>query len=126
MNHTKFHFPRPKTLVLAVFLATTPNRKKSVFIYHFSFTMHPVKISTGKTLSREQKGLPLSSGRLRFLSRKSGSHIQMDEVTLRRVLTLPKNNPDHPCPDQKAGSGKRFKVSEEPDADHPKEAARSY
>ncbi len=50
----------------------------------------------------------------------------MDEVTLRRVLTLPKNNPDHPCPDQKAGSGKRFKVSEEPDADHPKEAARSY
>jgi hypothetical protein len=41
-------------------------------------------------------------------------------------LTLAKNNPDYPCPDQKAGSGKRFKVSKEPDGDHAKQAARSY
>ncbi len=50
----------------------------------------------------------------------------MDEVTLRRILTLARNNPDDPCPDPKPGSGKRFKVSEEPDRVHAKEAARSY
>jgi hypothetical protein len=50
----------------------------------------------------------------------------MAEVTLRRILTLARKNPDDPCPDQKAGSGKRFKVSEEPDGVYAKEAARSY
>jgi hypothetical protein len=50
----------------------------------------------------------------------------MDEITLRRILTLARNNPDDPCPDQKAGSGNRFKVSEEPDKIHAKEAAISY
>ncbi len=50
----------------------------------------------------------------------------MAEVTLRMILTLAKNNSDYPCPDQKAGSGKKFKVSEEPDGVDAKEAVRSY
>ncbi len=45
----------------------------------------------------------------------------MTEVTLRRILTLARNNPDDPCPDQKTGSGKSFKISEEPDGVHAKE-----
>jgi hypothetical protein len=35
----------------------------------------------------------------------------MSETTLRRILTVAKNNPDDPCPDRKAGSGKKSKVS---------------
>jgi hypothetical protein len=71
-----------------------------------------------------KKGLPLSSGRLRFLSGKSGAVFK--EATLRRILTVARKNPDVPCPDQKAGSGKRSKVSEEADGVHAEQAAKSY
>jgi hypothetical protein len=76
--------------------------------------------------SREQKRAFLELWNAKVPLKKIRSHIQMAEVTLRRILTLARNNPDDPCPDQKAGSGKRFKVSEEPDGVHAKEAARSY
>jgi hypothetical protein len=35
----------------------------------------------------------------------------VSEATLRRILTVAKNNPDDPCLDRKAGSGKKSKVS---------------
>jgi hypothetical protein len=88
--------------------------------------MHAVKIPTGKTLSREQKRASFEPWKAKVPSKEIRSHIQMAEITLRRILTLARNNPDDSCPDQKAGSGKRFKVSEEPDKVHAKEAARSY
>jgi hypothetical protein len=50
----------------------------------------------------------------------------MTEANLRRIVTVDRNNPDDSCPVQKAGSGKRSKVSEEPDGVHAKEAARRY
>jgi hypothetical protein len=34
------------------------------------------------------------------------SQLQMSEATLRRILTVAKNNPDDPCPDRKAGCGR--------------------
>jgi hypothetical protein len=76
--------------------------------------MHAVKIPTGKTLSREQKKASFELWKAKVPLKEIRSHIQMAEITLSRILTLAKNNPDDPCPDQKAGSGKRFKVSEEP------------
>ncbi len=45
----------------------------------------------------------------------------MAEAKLKRIVTVDRNNPDDSCPDQKAGSGKRSKVSEEPDGAHAKE-----
>ncbi len=48
----------------------------------------------------------------------------MAEANLRRIVTVNGNNPDDSCPDQMAGSGKRSKVSEEPDGVPAKEAAR--
>ncbi len=39
----------------------------------------------------------------------------------KRIVTVDRNNPDDSCPDQKAESGKRSKVSEEPDGAHAKE-----
>jgi hypothetical protein len=92
----------------------------------FSFTMHAVKIPTSKTLSREQKRASFGLWKAKVPLKEIRSHIQMAEVTLRRILTLARNNPDDPCPGQKAGSKKRFKVSEEPDGVHAKEAARIY
>jgi hypothetical protein len=87
--------------------------------------MHAVRIPTGKTLSIEQKRAFFELWKAKDPLKEIRSNIQMGEVTLRRILTLARNNPDVPCPDQKAGSGKRFKVSEEPDEVHAKEAARS-
>jgi hypothetical protein len=49
-----------------------------------------------------------------------GSQLQMFEVTLRRILTVARNNPGDLCPDRKAGSGKKSKVSEEPDESMPR------
>ncbi len=88
--------------------------------------MHAVKIPTGKILSREQKRAFFELWKAKVPLKEIRSHIQMAEVTLTRILTLARSNPDVPCPEQKAGSGKRFKVSEEPDGVHAKEAARSY
>jgi hypothetical protein len=88
--------------------------------------MHAVKIPTGKTLSREQKRASFELWKAKDLLKEIRSHIQMAEITLRRILTLARINPDDPSPDQKAGSGKRFKVSEEPDKVHAKEALISY
>jgi hypothetical protein len=48
----------------------------------------------------------------------------MAEAHLRRIVTVDRNNLDDSCPDKKAGSGKRSKVSEEPDGVHAKEAGR--
>jgi hypothetical protein len=50
----------------------------------------------------------------------------MAEANLRRIVTVDRSNPDDSCPDQKAGSGKRSKVSEEPDGVHAKGAVRRY
>jgi hypothetical protein len=50
----------------------------------------------------------------------------MSEATLRRILTVARNNLDDPCLDRKAGSGKESKVSKEPDEVHAEEAAKSY
>ncbi len=77
-------------------------------------------------LAREQNRASFELWKAKVPLKEIRSHIQMAEVTLRRILTLARNNPDDPCPDQKAGSGKRFKVSEEPDGVYAKEAARSY
>jgi hypothetical protein len=41
-------------------------------------------------------------------------------------LTVARKNSDDPCPDGKAGSGKKSNVSEEPDGVHAEVAARSY
>jgi hypothetical protein len=62
----------------------------------FSFTMHPVKIPTGKTSSREQKRASFELWKAKVPLKEIRSHIQMAKVTLRRVLTLAKNNPDYP------------------------------
>jgi hypothetical protein len=88
--------------------------------------MHAVKIPSGKTLSREQKRAFFELWKAKVPLKEIRSHIQMAEVTLRRILTLARNNPDDPCLNQKAGSGKRFKVSEGPDGVHAKEATRNY
>jgi hypothetical protein len=88
--------------------------------------MHAAKIPTGKTLSREQKRASFELWKAKIPLKEITSHIQMAEATLRRILTVARNNPDDPCPDQNAVSGKRSKVSEEPDGVHAEEAARSY
>jgi hypothetical protein len=68
--------------------------------------MHAVQIPTGKTLSREQKRASFELWKAKVSLKEIGSHIQMAEVTLRRILTLARNNPDDPCSDQKAESEK--------------------
>jgi hypothetical protein len=68
--------------------------------------MNTVKIPTGKTLFREQKRASFELWKAKVPLKEIRSHIQMVWVTLRRILTLARNNPDDPCPDQKAGSGK--------------------
>jgi hypothetical protein len=108
MNHTKFH-----SCFGSIFQKQHQIRKNL-----FSFTMHAVKIPTGKTLSREQKRASFELWKDKVPFKDIRSHIQMAEVSLRRILTLARNNPDDPCPDQKAGSRKRFKVSEEPGGVH--------
>jgi hypothetical protein len=80
--------------------------------------MHAVNIPTSKTLSREQKRASFELWKAKVPLKEIRSHIQIAEITLRRILTHARNNPDDPCPDQKAGSGKRFKVSEESDRVH--------
>jgi hypothetical protein len=55
---------------------------------------------TSKTLSREQKRAFFELWKAKVPLKEIRSHIQMTEVTLRRILTLARNNPDVPCPDQ--------------------------
>jgi hypothetical protein len=76
MNHTKFHCPRPKTLVLAVCLSNHTKSEKII-----SFTMHPVKIPTGKTLSREQKRASFELWKAKVPLKEIRCHIQMAKVT---------------------------------------------
>ncbi len=88
--------------------------------------MHAVKFPTGKTLSREQKRASFELWKAKVPFKEIRSYIQMAEANLRRIVTVDRNNPDDSCPDQKAGSGKRSKVSEEPDGVLAKEAVRRY
>ncbi len=74
--------------------------------------MHAVKIPTGQTLSRKQKRAFFELWKAKFPLKEIRSHNQMAEANLRRIVTVTRNNPDDPYPDQKAGSGKRSKVSE--------------
>jgi hypothetical protein len=69
MNHTKFHCSNTKTLVLAVYLS---NHTKSEKI-SFHLPCMQLRFPLAKPYPEDKKGLPLSSGRLRFLSRKSGT-----------------------------------------------------
>ncbi len=88
--------------------------------------MHAVQILTSKTLSREQKRACFKLWKAKVPLKEIRSHTQMAEANLSRIVTVDRNNPDDSCPDQKAGSGRRSKVSEEPDGVHAKEAARRY
>jgi hypothetical protein len=72
--------------------------------------MRVVKISIGKTFSREEKDC-IELWKAKVPLKEIRSQLQMSEATLRRILTVAKNNPDDPCPDLKAGSGKKSKVS---------------
>jgi hypothetical protein len=102
MNHTKFHCPRPNSCFGSIFKQSHQIGKNQ-----FSFTMQAVKIPTGKTFFREQKRASFELWKAKVPLKEIGSHIRMAEVTLRRILTIASNYPDDPCPDQKAGSGKR-------------------
>jgi hypothetical protein len=62
--------------------------------------MHAVKIPTGKTLSREQKRASFELWKAKVPLK------EISPIFKWRILTLARNNPDDPCPDQKAGSGK--------------------
>jgi hypothetical protein len=66
---TKFHRPRRKTFVLAAFLS---NRTESENI-SFNLPCVQSRCPLAKPSPERKKGLPLSSGRPRFLSRKSGA-----------------------------------------------------
>jgi hypothetical protein len=69
MNHTKFHCPRQKTLVfLAVYLSNYTKSEK----IGFCLLSMQFKFPLAKPYPESKKGLPLSSGRPRVLSRKSG------------------------------------------------------
>jgi hypothetical protein len=68
MKHTKFQCPRQKTLVLAVY---SSNHTKSEKI-SFHLPSIQVRFPLDKPYPESKKGLPLSSGRPRVLSRKSG------------------------------------------------------
>ncbi len=83
--------------------------------------MHAVKIPTGKTISREQKKASFELWKAEVPYKEIRSHIQMAAAKQKRIVTVDRNNPDDSCPDKKAESGKRSKVSEEPDGAHAKE-----
>ncbi len=72
-----------------------------------------------------KKGLPLSSGRLRFLSRKSGAIFKWLRSHWGGSWLLPGTIQMIPAQIIKAGSGKSW-TSAEPDGVHAKEAGRSY
>jgi hypothetical protein len=73
--------------------------------------MPVVKISTCKTFSREEKRAAFELWKAKVPPEEIRSQLQMSEATLRRILTVAKNNPDDPCPDRKAGCGEKSKVS---------------
>jgi hypothetical protein len=70
-----------------------------------------VKIPNGKTLSREEESAAFGLWKAKFFLKEIRSQLQISEATLRRILTVAKNNLDDPGPDRKARSGKKSKIS---------------
>jgi hypothetical protein len=72
-----------------------------------------VKIPNGKTLSREEESAAFELWKAKFFLKEISSQLQISEATLRRILTVAKNNLDDPSPDR------RLEVERSPKSPHP-------